>query len=599
MAKVTMRALLPATRKAHTEIVNSEGVTERIPLSVQMPEDPFAGLYGSTEDGVPVPQQPPIEFEDLAETYGASSILPQCGWAVGQMVEGQGWDLQETIKVDVETPDDVKAAMTEERRRLRSLLQRIAGAGSSLVQELLRSREDLEVLGWRVLEVLRIPNEVAGDAPEGAEFDPLGSVAGLQHVPAHTFRWSMGTASLLVDDWFLEEGDLKAGRVPIYVKRKAWRRFRLLLHMRSGKTLFYRQFGDPRIVDSESGRVLGRYDVEGDQERAAVQCPRERWANEVLVQVRYFPLWEPYGRPWWHGVATTSMGIEAAEEANLGAIQSPEIPRLIITSEGEATDASAMDRIAEQVEEGRKEDPTAHARMLLVETTPHRTGDPETGTDRMQRSMLNVHQIKVLPDDGLFVPFDEAGRKKCRSARGLSAMSVGLADEYTYASAKAALDVEERLVYQPEREALELMIGQLLTSLRARWWQWVTKKARIAAPEDVSTMVEQAEKGGGLTPNLHRKLLAEVSGADLNPITESWGDAPFAVTLAQVNAGLSPGFTTGVLDEGEDPSGDAAGAPATKSTKPTGPSLAGIVHKLLILRGEIGALRQRTGPGGR
>ena len=606
--RLRMTVLDNTARKA--DGVDSQG--KRVALSTQLPPDPFLQISNTLQDRDPVgiasielrneqPSgiqatrgalitiAPPVAFEDLADIYSASSILPQCGRAVSRFVEEQGFELVPSIKPDDTTPDAIKQAMADEREVLESFFRQAPPPGAGWTDTLRNTREDLEELGWRALEILRSPSKAqqgagqppaqqqpqqgiqyAADAynagtkatkqatkasqgtdlveagqtvPGQASEDPLGSVVGVEHLDASTLRWMESSEPIEVVEWYWErqvtrqpgpDGAEVELTLPTYRSRNAWRRFRLLAHIRNAgaRAVYFREYGDPRIVDKDTGAVLGNYQT--GQFPDLTQHPPRTWANELLVQAQYATRWAPYGRPWWYGVATAAMGITAAEEANLSAIESPEIPRLIITSEGSDTTPSDLSRVDDEVKDKRRGNPAAHGRMMLLEVEPHVVGDMAGADPRAIRPALGVHQIKVLPDDGLFVEFDDQARTKVRSARGLSSMAVGLSNEYTYASAKAALDVEEQLVYRPEREDLDRLVNRLLVSNRVLWWRYQSKQARFTSPEDQAAAVTAADAGGAMTPNMHRDVLGALLGREMARVEEAWGDQPFQVTMEQV-----------------------------------------------------------------
>ncbi|MFH1571078.1 MAG: hypothetical protein ABIL09_24000 [Gemmatimonadota bacterium] len=602
------------------------GTGARFPLVPFSQQEPAGSLFadmlalGQADDrsvSLPLPLTPPVLFEYLEIVYSASSILPQLGDAMASAVEGQGHDLVAVREADEDTPDTTRREMVAERRRLRRFF-RHCSRPLSWTETLRRTRQDLEPTGWRALQVLRLPPEgwdrkrsagryqaecegkwtEGGEVDEpgwGAERDPMGQIVGLQHIESHTLRYCEASAPVLTTDWLYEEDedpDLERPDdpgTPAYQPAKAWRRFRLLVHARSSGyssslglaegpltvgdfglgVTYFREFGDPRIVDKRSGQVVGNY-LTGDFP-SREECPPEHWAGEILVDKLYSGLFEPYGRPRWFGVQETDQAVTSAAEANRHGIEDPTIPRLILTSEGSNTSAGDFDRQLDVIEKSRTQDPSAHFRVVLVENQPHVIGDEVMGEARALRSALNVHQIKVLPDDGLFVEFDEQGRKKVRSAFRLSTQSVGLSEDDSFASAQASMQMEDAAVVRPERDRWDALINStVLVSLRAKWWRYQTKGRILVSPEDFVAALEAADKAGALTPNLVRRMLSRLLGEELDPVQDEWGDRPFSITLEEAKAMAGFGFggaATAPADE-EAP-GAEEGAGAEKGAAPT------------------------------
>jgi len=564
------------------ETATAKGFTQSddalVPFGQSQPADLFSrfGLYREAEAGQPgtVALVPPVSFDAMGEVFSASCILPQCASAVASAIEAQGFDLAPVMKVDEETSEEVRNEIFRERRRLRRFF-RHATHPHAWEEATSRSRVDLETFGWRGLQVMRLPPPGWEGAPSGdpADHDPLGEIAGLEHIEVNTLRYCEASEPILTTEWMYDEEDPETEDAiiqPTYVPRKVWRRFRLIAHARTGgfgtrvaagqgrllggEVVYFREFGDPRIIDARTGQVIGNY-VTGEfpdpneiDEHGQPKHPTKFWANEIIVDGLYHATWAPYFRPWWMGVADTDMGLTSAAEANRYGITDPTIPRVLITSEGQETGVGDLERVLETAEHERS-DAQAHFRMMLVETKPNTIGDAEMGDAKAVRPQLQVHQIDVLPDDGLFVEFDEQGRKKIRSARRLSNQSVGLSEDDSYASAQASMLVEDQGVIAPERRRFDALLNAtVMTSLRAKWHKYATKRRRVVSPEDRNKAVEQAEIGGGLTPNRHREMLSETLGEEIPPITEPWGDQPFELTKQQAQA--LAGFGIDGNDEG-------------------------------------------------
>jgi len=602
-----------------------------VPFSQMQPQDPlFSRLMAEGDRGerlyeLPIP--PPVDLDDLATAHSASCILPQLGDAMSSAVEEQGHEFVPVRKFKADEEDEdgtspqLKAEMAVERRNLRRFF-RHASRPVSWNATTAQTRTDLEPMGWRALQVLRLPPEgweKAGDdwqqqaegtrnedgtikAPGwGAERDPLGPIVGVQHIEGNTLRYCESSDPLYVTDWLYEEDEDPEHTeeddpgTPSYVPMPAWRRFRLIAHARTSSfasnigreyaettipnigegVRYFRQFGDPRIIDCRDGKVIGNYltgdfpDPTARDHKGDLLYPPECWANELIVDRYYHPLWEPYGRPWWFGVQETDQALTSAASANRHGIEDPTIPRVFLTSEGTNTSVGDFDRALETAEKNRGQDPSAHFRMMLVETQPHPSGDPMVDGGKQAKPALNVHQIQVLPDDGLFVDFDEQGRKKLRSARRLSSQSVGLSEDDSFASAQAALVMEDKSVVGPERDRWDALINvTLVASLRIKWWRYQTKARKLVSPEDRSKAVDAAERGGAMTPNLHRERLGETIGEEIDPIAESWGDAPFAVTLEETKALGQFGLAPEVEEDVEETPGGEEGAGAEKAAAP-------------------------------
>lgn len=215
-----------------------------------------------------------------------------------------------------------------------------------------RTRVDLDLFGDGYWEMLR---------------DAKGRLCGIEHGRAFYFRKGALSEPLEVDRWVLTpEGS--------WAKAKVWRRFRTCVEMIDGTPRYFKQWGDPRRLDAETGAEL----KEGDD--------RARLATEVLTFSHYAPD-SPYGRPRWRGAAVDVAGRTAAAEINFDLFDNKAIPPWLITVAGATVTPDVVARIqtfrraARPRELPRASDPRdgAHGRE------PHWRGPHAAGEDRGQR----------------------------------------------------------------------------------------------------------------------------------------------------------------------------------------------------------------------
>ena len=177
------------------------------------------------------------------------------------------------------------------------------------------TRQDIEVLGYGYWEVLR---------------NSLDEISNFNRLEGRTIR--------------LMPMDLEAVEVEIpvrisalkYGKRKVMKRFRRFVQVMENteKTVFFKEFGDPRIIDSKDGRVYSSIEeAEKEYKKSAEGSGNFRPATEVL-QFKITSSRSPYGVPRWIGALLSVLGNRQAEEVNFLYFENRSVPPLAVLVSG-------------------------------------------------------------------------------------------------------------------------------------------------------------------------------------------------------------------------------------------------------------------------
>jgi len=384
----------------------------------------------------------------------------------------------------------------------------------------------------------------SGQQPDWSKVDYRGRPYGLRHVEAETLRWCPACAPILSPVWWLIDGDeddpenlLIGGEpVPRYEKAYETRRWRLIIHERRGQYVYFQQFGDPRIVDSRTGAVIGNYAL-GQWPDMKV-FPPSVWANELLIDINPEPTWSPYGAPWWWGDQELVLGLMGAEAAVHSGIVSPKIPRVIISVLGTAV-AKQIQRQKEISDKARENAPEKTNEVLYLEVTP--PGDIDLGEDGGNKGRpVSVDQIKVIPDD-MYGPFIDRARKIIRGTKGLSNKALGESEDDSFASAESSLIMDDHQVYGPERRRTMNWLDPLWHAMRVRFHQMTLRGPKIMSSDQREKWLRLAKELGADTPERSRQLISREIGEDWPQIEGDWGDQPWDLTLAAAKMGQIPG----------------------------------------------------------
>ncbi|MDR2137356.1 MAG: hypothetical protein LBO68_03620, partial [Synergistaceae bacterium] len=247
------------------------------PVSMKMAEDPFAGQYG---DGI---LEPPYSLEYLAQLPDHSNILAQCVEAMETNIDGFGFMLEPIGDADPENDGKYTKAIEEERKRLLHFFE-FCNPDIPYSQLRRRVRRDLETLGNGYWEIIR---------------DGQGEIAWIEHIEAHTMRLTKLDAQRV--DVTLAIRDDESNEFREYPYKKLFRRF---VQIRNGRKVYFKEFGDPRVIDSRNGRPAG------DEDTAVERIVP---ATEVIHFKLYSPH-SPYGVPRWIGNLLAVLGSRQAEE---------------------------------------------------------------------------------------------------------------------------------------------------------------------------------------------------------------------------------------------------------------------------------------------
>ena len=296
-------------------------------------------------------------------------------------------------------------------------------------------------------------------------------------------------------------------------RKKKFRKFRQNV---GGKTVYFKEFGDPRIMDKRNGEYIGEADAPIDIDDQA---------NEI-IEFRIGSM--PYGEVRWIGQVLTVDGNRRAEALNNNYFRrGRHTPLMILVKGGTLTD-SAFTKLQAYMN-GIEGEVGQHSFLVLETDT---VGTTAAFTDQKQPEVEIKDLAAILQKDELFQEYQENGRKKTQSAFLLPDLYVGYTTDFNRATAQTAMEVTEKQVFQPERTSLAWVVNQkLLNGYRFKYVEAQFDEPDITNPDDIQKMLNITERAGGLTPNTAKSLTYEVLGKDgCEDYEGDWGDVPLAYT---------------------------------------------------------------------
>lgn len=305
--------------------------------------------------------------------------------------------------------------------------------------------------------------------------------------------------------------------VAFYYKGEAMnrkRRFRKYRQEVGGKYIYFKEFGDPRIMDKRTGEYL----KDGNELEISNR------ANEIIA----LPIGDkPYGEVRWIGQVTGMDGAAKAEALNANYFENGRhTPMMIMIEGGTLTDESF--RKMQEYMEGIKGEAGQHAFMVLESET---TTEVKTGLEQETAPKITVKDLSpMLQKDELFQGYIDNARKKVQSSFLLPDLYVGYTTDFNRATSQTAMEVTEKQVFIPYRQEMAWLINRrLLAEYQFKYCEITFRAPDITNPDDQSKILTIVERAGGLTPNEAHRLAGTMVGDTAEDFTGDWADIPLAV----------------------------------------------------------------------
>lgn len=468
-------------------------------VNQQQLDDPFENQYGgvSSVGGSLSAIQPPYSFYALMKLPQENSVLNQCIDAMVTNIHGHGY----TLEYVGDEGKEADSSSENEKEMLENLLD---FPNDDYTLQELRDRfcRDLETLGNAYIEVGR---------------DQKGRIVMLSHIPAHTIRMTS-------KDQDTTEVKVKLPRDGKITEHKVAKRFRRFIQMVGNQRIYFKEYGDPRMVDPKTGQITR------DENNEKLRL--EDSATEVIHISTYNPN-SPYGMPRWFNQIKTILGMQQAEMVNLDFFRDNAIPAMMLLVSGGAVTQASLDQITEHFNSIRGR--TAMQRVLVVEAT----GDAAAADDQGRVPPPRI-EVRPMADerqkDGTFQEYDKNGMDKVRSAFRLPPLFIGRSEEMTYATARTAYDVAEGQVFSPERQKFDDMMNlKILSTYSPTYWQFRSNPPRLSSKDELVSAISTFDAGGALSPNVLIGLANELFDLEIDHIEDDWGNFPFEMVMNAMN----------------------------------------------------------------
>lgn len=433
----------------------------------------------------------PVDMRGLKELVSDSTILPQCIKAYKNNIAGFGLSVHYLSDYDKET-EEMKAEWT----RLEEIiaLLNMDMMAKEVFENVIRDRE---TYGIAYCEVVR---------------DFNGDVVQLEFIidtPSMDMTYPLEP---YVDVEYYYKGKAIA-------RKKKFRKFRQNI---AGKTVYFKEFGDPRIMNKTNGLYLedGGEPIEYDNQ-----------ANEI-IEFRIGSM--PYGEVRWIGQVLTVDGNRRAEVLNNNYFREGRHTPLMIVVKGGTLSNESFDKLKSYMNEIKGEK-GQHA-FVVLETE---SNENSAAFESEKQADIEIKDLaSILQKDELFQEYQENGRKKTQSSFLLPDLYTGYTTDFNRATAQTAMEVTEKQVFQPERTSLAWTVNnRLLNGYRFQYVGIKFDDPDITNPDDIQKILNITERAGGLTPNLAKEVTYNTLGKDgCEDYEGDWGDTPLQYMKASMEA---------------------------------------------------------------
>lgn len=477
--------------------------------------------FATAMEGLPCPYPP----EPLVRLYERSSALRPCVEAMSTNVHAFGHRL--VPRVDLTAPDadkriadillsnrlwngdDDPAEPTEvevaakraeiergtriERIRLENFFKNVSPLGWTALRMMLSI--DLEVTGNAYLEVLR----------NGA-----GRVARMNHCPAVNMRLRPLEAKHvpIVERVWVSEVDFELEEVPM--------KPRAFVQRVNAARVFFKAFGDPRVMGASDGKIYDRVEDMPASEREATE----------ILHFSVFSGRTSYGVPRWIGAVFEVLGIEAMSQVNYLGFDNKGIPPLAISvSGGTLTDDSAA--FLENYMKTRIKGRQNYHSVLLLEAIPT---DSEGKTSVQTRIAI---QPLAQPQDAVFLEYADRSEDIVARQWRISPITRGKTKDFNKSTSEAAMKKDEEQVFQPARRSFDEIIERtILRDLGVRYHRVESNSPVASDPEALTKILDILVSRNIIDPNEARRVASNIMNEHFQERKEDWAKQPAAFTLA-------------------------------------------------------------------
>jgi PBSX family phage portal protein len=437
---------------------------------------------------------PPYKPGRMYELYEQSAILSSCVEAYVHNIDGYGYNITSSVSDD----DDKQ---TDSNPKVAMLKEFFNAPNDKESFDILRKklRRDYEITGNSFLEVIR-----------GKDNKPTL----LFWVNAQRIRLTMTREPIMVKVWVKRGGSL--------VGVEAEKRFRSYCMPASDgatsghRVRFFKEYGDPRIMDAETGR----FDDNTSLERRASEIIHFKQGNGV------------YGIPRWIGALMSVMGGYKANLINYDLFDNQGIPPMIITVSGGSLTKESFDDLVSLFQKAKGAQNFHKVILLQAEGEPVGIEGRETVPHLRVDGMAQYRQ-----EDAMFLRYLDFSRTEVQKLGfRLPGMFLGISDDANYATAYIVRGTAEEQIFVPERTQFDEIINNTLIqdlTDREDELRFKSNGPVLQSKDNVTGLVTTLVNSGVFTVNGLISFVNSLYGLNiaLYDDNEAWANEPVPVAM--------------------------------------------------------------------
>lgn len=478
----------PGIRASVFHINRGEADTSRQIAAI----DEFAGVVVAGNGSILLPV--PYNIQSLFKYREQSNMLSQCIESYVTNIVLTGWEVDSLYRG--------KDVAENESHELQSFIDNanVDQSLSSVMAEVVRDRESV---GFGFIEVIR---------------DITGRISLLRHAPALFTR----LCSKHEQEVYVSYEIARGRRVTTVQEYKLFRRFVQIVNAR---TRWFKEFGDPRRMNYETGRFAGEEGYVPGKD-----------ATE-LVHLR-LPSTEAYGVPRWINQLPSIIGSREAEEVNMRYFQANTVPPMLLMVGNGRLTSQSYNQLTKTLNENGIGAERQH-KILLLEAV----GESDSLDGKGGNIDLKVEKLTdARQSDGLFADYDSANMSKVRSSFRLPPVLVGMSQDVNFATATTSVFVAESQVFAPERSVLDELLNRLMVNgkngMQLKTAKLTSRTPSITSPEMVVKTLTALNVMGAVTPRTAQLVSNKMLQLELTQYPErgedgyeEWMDKPITVSM--------------------------------------------------------------------
>ena len=392
-----------------------------------------------------------------------------------------------------------------QRLRAQAFLATAAGE-LSLTELRRRRREDLEVTGSAYIEVLR---------------NTVGEVSELRYAPSPWMRVARQETEMVDATKYVRVSPMRIKKVKI---RRRFRRYAQVQEGSEEPIVWFKEFGDPRIMSATSGRYYASPQAMARAERKAQP------ATEIMHFTTHNPL-SVYGLPCWIGAFLAVVGTRDSEEVNVGYFQNKAVPPLAVLVSGGQLREGMAEKVKNFIRDSVRGKENFHS-ILVIEAMP---GDGKTlaGSGASQVRIELKPLTEAQHQDALFQQYEANNGLKVGAAFRIPKLLRGDAADINRSTADAAMRYAEQQVFQPPRSEFDVWVNDVVfPEIGISAVEFVSRGPIERDPDAMASLAKDLASVGGLTPNEVREVASEALNMRLDKVDAGWAQIPVVAAAA-------------------------------------------------------------------